>query len=171
MSRGDGAHPGWEFHRPDDGGEFRIHHYGLGFGVADDVLELGGRVGDGERDGDAAGAPDPPLDRYIVKARSGEKGDAGLRQVVVSGEQALGDARRGVEQVAIAERAFPGDDRRPVAMPPRTGDEGQLCQRRASIPSQTLRARRIRTVMGSLANSMRLYRIHYGALSHNRQRQ
>ena len=140
FSRRDGAQPGREFHRGDAGGELRVHHDGLGVGVADHVLELGGRVGDGERNGDAAGPPDSPLDRHVVKAWTGEIGDPGLREVVPPGEQALGDACRGVEQVAIAERAFSGDDGRPVTVPPRAGDEGQLRQRRASITSRTLRA-------------------------------
>jgi hypothetical protein len=123
-----------------DRGEIRVHDQGLGLGVADYVFELCGRVRDGEWNGDAAGPPDPPLDRYVVKARRGEKGDPGLREVVATGEQALGDARRGVEQVAITERAFSGDDRRPVTVPSRAGDEGQLFQGRASITSRTLRA-------------------------------
>jgi len=117
-----------------------MYHDRPGVGVADHVLELCGRVGDREWNGDAAGPPDPPLDRNVMKARRDEKGDPGLREVVAPGEQALGDARRGVEQIAITEGAFSGDDRRPVTVPPRAGDEGQLCQRRASITSRTLRA-------------------------------
>jgi len=69
-----------------------MHHDGLGLGVADHVLELGGRVRDGERDGDSTGPPDPPLDRDVVKARRNEKGDPGLREIVAPGEQARGDA-------------------------------------------------------------------------------
>ena len=127
-------------HRLHDPGEIGLHGDGLGIGVADHVLELGGRVGDGEWDGDAAGPPDPPLDRYVMKARRDEKGDPGLREVVAPGEQAVGDARRGVEQIAIPEGAVSGDDRRPVTVPPRAGDEGQFCQRRASMTSRILRA-------------------------------
>ena len=108
--------------------------------VANRVFEFRRWVRDSERNGDAAGPPDPPLDRYVMKARRDEKGDPGLREVGAPGEQAPGDARRGVEQIAITEGAFSGDDRRPVTVPPRAGDEGQLCQRGASITSRTLRA-------------------------------
>jgi len=48
---------------------------------------------DGERNGDAAGPPDPPLGGCVVKARRGEKGDPGLGEVVTPGEQTGGDAR------------------------------------------------------------------------------
>jgi hypothetical protein len=61
--------------------------------VANRVFEFRRRVRDGERDGDAAGPPDPPLDRYVGKVGRGEKGDAGLPEVVAPGEQARGDAR------------------------------------------------------------------------------
>jgi len=37
----------------------RVHHDGLSLGVADHVRELWGRMRDGERNGDAAGPPDP----------------------------------------------------------------------------------------------------------------
>jgi hypothetical protein len=70
-----------------------VYHDGLDLGVADHVRELCGRVRDGERNGDAAGPPDPPLSRYVVKARRGEKCDPGLREVVAPGEQTRGDAR------------------------------------------------------------------------------
>jgi len=74
------------------GGEILVHHDGFGVGVADHILELCGRVRDGERDGDPAGPPDPPLDGDVVKARRGEKGNPGLREVVAPDEQARGDA-------------------------------------------------------------------------------
>jgi hypothetical protein len=48
---------------------------------------------DGERNGDAAGPPDPPLSGYVVKTRGGEKGDPGLREVLTPGEQTCGNAR------------------------------------------------------------------------------
>src|SRR5206468_507371 len=104
--------------------------------VPDHVLELCGRVRDGQRDRNPAGPPDPPLDRDVVKARRGEKRDPGLREVVAPGEQARGDAGRGVQQIAICEGAYSGDDGRPVTVPPRPCDEGQLAQGRASITSR-----------------------------------
>jgi len=76
-----------------DGGEIGVHHDHARVRVANGVFELRRRVRDGERDGDPAGPPDPPLDRYVVKARRSEKGDSGLREVVAPGEQAPGDAR------------------------------------------------------------------------------
>ncbi len=87
-----GAHRRREVHGLHHGGEIGVHDDGLGVGVADDVLELCGWVRDGERNGDAAGPPDRPLDRDVVKARRGEKGDPRLREVVAPGEQARGDA-------------------------------------------------------------------------------
>ena len=79
-------------HSLHDGGEITVHHDGFGLGVADHVLELCGRVRDGQRDRNPAGPPDPPLDRDVVKARRGEKGDPRLGEVVAPGEQARGDA-------------------------------------------------------------------------------
>jgi hypothetical protein len=76
-----------------DGAELRVHHDGLSLGIADHVRELWGRMRDGERNGDAAGPPDPPLRGYVVKARRGEKGDPGLREVLTPGEQTCGNAR------------------------------------------------------------------------------
>jgi len=61
--------------------------------VANRVLEFRRWVRDGERNGDATGPPDPPLDRYVRKVGRGEKGDAGLAEVVAPAEQARGDAR------------------------------------------------------------------------------
>ncbi len=136
----DGSRRRRQVHHLHHGGEIGVHDDGLGLGIADHIGELRGRVRDGERNGDAAGPPDPPLGGDVVKAGRGEEGDPGLPEVAAPGEQALGDARRGVEQVAIAERALAGDDRRSVTVPPRPGDEGQLRQGRASITSRTLRA-------------------------------
>src|SRR5204863_1071221 len=59
---------------------------------------------------------------------------------VAPGDQARGDAGRGVQQIARCEGACSGDDGRPVTVPPRPCDEGQLAQGRASITSRTLRA-------------------------------
>jgi hypothetical protein len=76
-----------------DDAEIRVHHDGLSLGVADHVRELWGRMRDGERNGDAAGPPDPPLSGYVVEARRGEKGDPRLREVLTPGEQTCGNAR------------------------------------------------------------------------------
>ena len=90
-------------------------------GVVYHILELRGWVRHGKRHGDSAGAPDPPLDRHMVKAGGHEKSDARLLEVAPSAEQACGYPGGGLEQIAVGERAFGREDRRALGVAVRCG--------------------------------------------------
>ena len=99
-------------------------------GVVNHILELRGWVRHGKRHGDSAGAPDPPLDRHMVKAGGHEKSDARLLEVAPSAEQACGYPGGGLEQIAVGERAFGREDRRALGVAVGAGDQrelGHLC--------------------------------------------
>jgi len=84
-----------------------------GAGVADDVVELRGRVRRGQRHRDTARAPDAALHGGIREAARHEKGDARLVQIVASVEQGVRTPPRRLVQVVVGERPVTGDDRCP----------------------------------------------------------
>jgi hypothetical protein len=83
-----------------------VHDDHLGVRVADHVLELGWRMGDGERNRDAARAPDPPLCGDVGKTGRREEGDAHLGEVVAPGQKARRDPLGRLEELAIREGTF-----------------------------------------------------------------
>jgi len=107
----DGSRCRRQVHRLHDGGEIGVHHDGLGLSVADHIRELRGRVRDGEAERRCRRTARSPTAWRRSESREERGKRPGLPRVAAPGEQALGDARRGVEQVAITERALAGDDR------------------------------------------------------------
>jgi len=84
-------------------------------GVADDVFELRGGMGNRERDGDAASPPDPALHDDERETGRDEKGDARIPQIAGAFGEHLRDGRGRRSQVLVREHAVGGDDGKAVA--------------------------------------------------------
>ena len=78
---------------------------------------LGGRVREGERDRDAAGAPGPEKRRDEPDARDGENRDALLLERPATGEKRCGDPVRRSEKAAVRRPRPRVDDGDPLPVP------------------------------------------------------
>jgi hypothetical protein len=83
--------------------------------IADDVFELGGRMRNRQRHGNASCAPDAALHGGIGTARRHEECDTRLIQIFVVGKERPCHAARGLIELVIGEPAVRADDRRTLA--------------------------------------------------------
>ncbi len=89
---------------------------------------LGGRVGEGERDRDAPGAPGAEERRDERRARGGEDPDPFLLERGAPREEQGGDAVRGGEEAAVRR------------LSPRV-DDGDLLPPRGEVPEEAQRSK------------------------------
>jgi hypothetical protein len=79
-----------------------------------------------ERDRDAAGAPDSPLDGGVGEVRWGQERHPGFVEVLRSSQQRAGDACRGREQLGVGVSAAGVHDGDPMTKVAGSGDEREV---------------------------------------------
>lgn len=87
-----------------------VAHYERCAGIANDILNLGGRMRDSQGNSDTTSAPDSPQHCGVRKAWRHEERNARLLQIPSSREQHFGNTPRFLVEVAMCENSVGGND-------------------------------------------------------------